>query len=282
MKHSTIYSFLGKPNSCKFPVADISLTEHPEKLLERIENGEPLYEVIPGYEKGFPLRFGYFSGIEAIITPDIIFVNKKGPTQIGKILIAPSNVIPRKNLEEKYKKMRQVQKQGIEQLDRKQKIILEQELRNYKQILLQKAKEYYAKSCSIRSPLDDGTFILKYGYFCTNDTMTEGNDTYIKEGEEASPPRISKIYIAPSIQKVQRKDLEKQYFEQFGEGEEDFEKTNIQKNKLLELLSSPAQEFYKESCAIIKPINEDVFVLNEEQVGYKKGLSLDQRLTNSL
>ena len=161
MKHSTIYSFLGKPNSCKFPVADIPLTEHPEKLLERIENGEPLYEVIPGYEKGFPLRFGYFSGIEAIITHDITFVNKKGPTQIGKILIAPSNVIPRKNLEEKYKKMRQVQKQGIEQLDRKQKIILEQELRNYKQILLQKAKEYYAKSCSIRSPLDDGTFILK-------------------------------------------------------------------------------------------------------------------------
>src|SRR3989339_298216 len=100
-------------------------------------------------------------------------------------------------------------------------------------------------------------FNLKYGYFCTTDTMTEGNDTYIKE-------------------------LEEQYFEQFGEGEEDFEKTNIQKNKLLELLSSPAQEFYKESCAIIKPINEDVFVLNEEQVGYKKGLSLDQRLTNSL
>ena len=125
-------------------------------------------------------------------------------------------------------------------------------------------------------------FNLKYGYFCTNDTMTEGNDTYIKEGEEASPPRISKIYIAPSIQKVQRKDLEKQYFEQFGEGEENFEKTNREKDKLLELLSSPAQEFYKESCAIIRPINEDVFVLNEEQVGYKKGLSLDQRLTNSL
>lgn len=76
---------------------------NPKTLLERLENGENLFKVVPGFTKehlhNYPLECCAFLEREEIIYDEKEFLPENGFTQVGKSLIPYFNVFDRKFLE---------------------------------------------------------------------------------------------------------------------------------------------------------------------------------------
>jgi len=74
-------------------------------LLDKLENGENLFNVIPGFTKeklyNFRFKYGLFEERKEIVLDNERFYSGSGFTQVGKLLIPHFRIVSRDALEEK-------------------------------------------------------------------------------------------------------------------------------------------------------------------------------------
>lgn len=123
-------------------------SDNIEELLQRLEDGENLFEVVPELKRNvfddYPLRYGSFEKRNEIIINGEKFVSAKGYKSIGKLLLPYYEIVARDKI-----------KLLAETANGYEKVI-------YSRILLDfpKADKFYQKGIHIYTPLDTDKILV--------------------------------------------------------------------------------------------------------------------------